>query len=685
MKFKSIELKNFRQFIDERIDFSMDKDKNITLVRGHNSGGKTTLANAITWCLYGKTNFKKDDDKIINKLVWQAEKPNSIVTTEVALEIIHSNREYRIVTKQDYKIMVGISAESKPRVQVHSLPVRTISYKDENGIKQQVPSDKVLETISEIVPQELSDYFFIKAEQMQGYVDNISTTNGKKFEEAVNKILGFDVIESSIIHMAEALKIFKNRFESGTNDKIPKLKEEIDYAEQRIKKLTENIQNYEKINADHELEIKDMIERIKEGEDGARDQRLLTKAQNDFNTYTNYAELNEKTLYKNFSDNLLQYLYASLLPEVKSKLSNANLSEKDVPDVTSTTIDFLLERHECICGHKFEEGSPEWQALNDLKNYVPPEYIGNAISRFIDSVKTREESVQKNDLNDLYTTFLERRQEYNGKIDDAKREIKTLSDKLKSYQSTEEFQKRKEVAEAKISENNREISKWRSLKELSIRDKKANEAELDRLLEQDRVNDIIRRRYNYLKRMHQKYQEYNVTNKKTLYNLLNKEVNNFFETVFSDSYKIDIAPNYAIKLVDNDGNTVGAGGAQTISTVLAFITSLLKLSQQIHYGNLSNVVNENGDCLLSAEPYPLVLDAPFSTFDEVRTSIVSPKLSSLTEQVIIFSKDPECKIIMDNAMDKIGKLYTLQFDTKEENGHEVVWSSHIVEGGANVN
>ena len=109
-----------------------------------------------------------------------------------------------------------------------------------------------------------------------------------------------------------------------------------------------------------------------------------------------------------------------------------------------------------------------------------------------------------------------------------------------------------------------------------------------------------------------------------------------------------------------------------------------ELSSGIIWGN-PDLIYENGDCLLSAEPYPLVLDAPFSTFDEVRTSIVSPKLSSLTEQVIIFSKDPECKIIMDNAMDKIGKLYTLQFDTKEEDGHEVVWSSHIVEGGANVN
>ena len=112
----------------------MDKEKNVTLVRGHNSGGKTTLANAITWCLFGKTNFKKGDDILVNKLAWQSLMPNSTINVEVILEIMHSGREYRISTKQEYKIMVGISANAKPRIQVNSLPIRTISYKDENGI-----------------------------------------------------------------------------------------------------------------------------------------------------------------------------------------------------------------------------------------------------------------------------------------------------------------------------------------------------------------------------------------------------------------------------------------------------------------------------------------------------------------------------------------------------------------------
>ena len=50
MLLRSIELHNFRQFINEKIDFSTDPDQNVTLVIGDNGTGKTTFAQAFTWC-----------------------------------------------------------------------------------------------------------------------------------------------------------------------------------------------------------------------------------------------------------------------------------------------------------------------------------------------------------------------------------------------------------------------------------------------------------------------------------------------------------------------------------------------------------------------------------------------------------------------------------------------------------
>ena len=62
LRVKSIELKNFRSYGDFCMDFSQDQTKSITVIEGGKGAGKTSLINAISWCLYGKENFSKSSD-----------------------------------------------------------------------------------------------------------------------------------------------------------------------------------------------------------------------------------------------------------------------------------------------------------------------------------------------------------------------------------------------------------------------------------------------------------------------------------------------------------------------------------------------------------------------------------------------------------------------------------------------
>jgi len=60
MLLKSIKLKDFRQFKGEqpKILFSTDLQKNVTVIMGENGSGKTSFAQAFTWCLYHDTDFE---------------------------------------------------------------------------------------------------------------------------------------------------------------------------------------------------------------------------------------------------------------------------------------------------------------------------------------------------------------------------------------------------------------------------------------------------------------------------------------------------------------------------------------------------------------------------------------------------------------------------------------------------
>ena len=58
MLLKSIEFKDFRCFRgDVKIDLACDATRNIIVVLGDNTHGKSTIIQAFAWCFYGVHNF----------------------------------------------------------------------------------------------------------------------------------------------------------------------------------------------------------------------------------------------------------------------------------------------------------------------------------------------------------------------------------------------------------------------------------------------------------------------------------------------------------------------------------------------------------------------------------------------------------------------------------------------------
>jgi DNA sulfur modification protein DndD len=78
---------------------------------------------------------------------------------------------------------------------------------------------------------------------------------------------------------------------------------------------------------------------------------------------------------------------------------------------------------------------------------------------------------------------------------------------------------------------------------------------------------------------------------------------------------------------------------------------------------------------VSTEPYPLVMDAPLSSFDKKRIEKICNTLPAIAEQIIIFIKDTDGEYAEKYMAEKIGARYELEKITEIET---------LIKGGNNV-
>ena len=153
MKFNKITLKNFRQYkgVNE-IEFSTDEKKNITVVYGPITTGKTTLLQSFNWVLYDRINLQN---------------PTQILNLEVAREL---------TPEEDAEVFVELLLEDDDIDNKVYKFKRSVKYRflENNGLTILSSSEKAYykendtwidlndyeEQVNKLLPSKLSNYFF---------------------------------------------------------------------------------------------------------------------------------------------------------------------------------------------------------------------------------------------------------------------------------------------------------------------------------------------------------------------------------------------------------------------------------------------------------------------------------------------------------------------------------------------
>lgn len=171
MLIKSIELVNFRQYINEKIEFSTEPKKNTTIILGENGYGKTTLIRAFIWGLY-RTNGFKNNKILLNSNVADRMATDSCESVKVVLEIEHKKIPYTIETEQIYY------KNSSGQISKKTNPTTKIINENLKNTQQPLTGNAAINEIDDILNNNMKDYFFYDGEN--NVIDKVSSKSNLK-------------------------------------------------------------------------------------------------------------------------------------------------------------------------------------------------------------------------------------------------------------------------------------------------------------------------------------------------------------------------------------------------------------------------------------------------------------------------------------------------------------------------
>lgn len=658
MLIKSITMNNFRQFKGKQtLEFSTDSERNVTVLLGDNTFGKTTILQAFNWCLYGIADFPKDSnpDFLLNLEV-ASELAGVQQKCEVYVELIlnHKDTEYIIMRKQPYidRAYGHWNALTDQLI---------VSYK-ENGITKQVREGEERNILNGILPQSLSGYFFFDTER----VSDISTR--KDLSEAVRGLLGLAAVGNARKHLgsrtlkATAIGQWNGSLDSDGDDRARQAQLTISTETEKKEALENEIKNAQKELISLNAQKEKIAEILRDNQSTAELQRKKQLLEGKLDTERNELNDSNKLFLDFFNNSAVTYFMLPLMDQAGQFLEAADIDDYGIRDMTETSIRDIIRRGKCICGQPItvtEEGvagnDTYMHILEELK-YLPPAHIGTSIQNY----KQLLENDRRN-ISQFYPTIEQKYKEIQkhrdtiAKLED---DIAKIDESIfgKENMSSYEVDMNRIKSDIrrmndKIERCNREIGACESAIESAQKTydglvslSERNQRLIRYIAYAEKICDWIDETYN------EKEQEMRVC--------LQERVNDIFGRMYHGERRVQIDKQYHVTLFAKlNGKEVVTGESEGLKRVknFAFIAGLVDLAKE------KATLGKNPADAISwdNEAYPLVMDAPFSNADETHIKNISAVLPEVANQVIMFVMEKDWQYAQPVMEVRVGKYCKL--------------------------
>lgn len=650
MLIKSLKMQNFRQFKgNTAVDFSCDPNQNVTIILGDNTFGKTTLLQAFNWCFYETVMFDNNPDFLLNLEVANGMTNGDTETVSVEICVIHNSVEYVISRSQQYICANNkVSGAKKSQVKV--------SYKQPDGQTESVRALEVQNVIENILPKDLSTYFFFDTERVR----SISTR--KDVSDAVKGLLGLSIMDSAIKHIGtkgNKKTVLGKLYGAMDTDGDKRARDALDMiqsSEAKREAIKDQLETCASQIKQYEARKGQLDDILRDNQTTSTLQKKKEDLERRISTERSSLESTTGLFFKEFSKGSLQMFAQPLLGRASDFLAATKIDDKGIRDLTAPTILELIKRGRCICGAEICEGNDAYRHLMEELNYVPPESIGNTVRHYREKLS----SFSKN-ADHIYDSLTSRYQEiYRSKarIQEWEDELADISIQIRGKENMKQY----ETELLDVKKRLRELS---DKKERLIRDDATLKNDIERYKKVYdslvAVSDKNKETMLFIQYAEEILDWLSSTYKEKeafIREALETKVNQIFEQMYHGHRRVSIDQRYQVTLLTTiEDKEVAAGESEGSNRVksFAFIAGLVALAKE----KLIATAGEEG-FNLSSEPYPLVMDAPFSNADETHTANISKVLPEIAEQVIMFVMQKDWRYAEPVMASRVGKQYTLK-------------------------
>lgn len=657
MIIKSITLENFRQYKNTNvIEFSTDPEKNVTIILGVNTSGKTTIIQAFNWCLYETTSFKSRD-MLLNSELAASLPENGFVNVRVQIVLVHEDKEFTIVRTQRFIRTYG---GSRVRGEKSSL---SVYYKESNGNSYPIKEYECANTINKILPVGLSDYFFFDGERIQ------DINNKKDVVSAVRGLMGLDVAKVAVDHLdpmksSSVIRKLQGELKTGSDETSRSLHRKMEQASSDVEEKKARLQSIEKeieFSQSEKIRLTDLLRSTAE----VRALQLQRyNLERDISNAETSIKSEQDRLVNDFNRDYFSFFIQPLLGRAKKVIAGSNKQVEGIPEMNSKAIDFILKRGRCICGCDLTKNQGAVENIEYEKSLLPPQHIGTMVRSFSETCdmwqrQGENASLQKTIISD-YGNIRRIQQRRSEKID----ELKDIRLKIKEQGS---------VNATQIENDNASNERLLSIKlqqkgtlEEQIRSLQNTISDCNRqingLAAQCKHNDLIRREIEYATAIYEWFKEsYDRQEIKVKQDLL-ESVNKIFQKMYHGSRQITIDDNYHIQLITSVGDekisTDESKGLEAVKN-FSFIAGLVELARKKARKVEDKPFSEEPD-IFTTEPYPIVMDAPFSNVDEIHINNIASILPEIAEQVILIVMKKDWTYAEKTMGNRVGASYYIE-------------------------